>query len=46
MIFILTGAVKSGKTTFLRSLTEELGSAGVSMDGFLSLRVIEGRETA
>lgn len=46
MIFILTGAVGSGKTTFLRSLAEELGSAGVSMDGFLSLRVMEGKETA
>ena len=40
MIFILTGEVGSGKTTFLRGLVDELRAAGVPFDGFLSLRVM------
>ncbi len=46
MIYILTGAVGSGKTTFLQSLAQELRSAGVILAGFLSLRVMDGKETA
>jgi len=45
MIFILTGAVGSGKTTFLRGLVDELRAAGMTLDGFLSLRVMTGGET-
>jgi len=45
MIFILTGAVGSGKTTFLRGLVDELRAAGVPFDGFLSLRVMTDGET-
>jgi len=44
MIFILTGPVGSGKTSFLRGLIEELREAGVAFDGFLSLRVMKGGE--
>jgi len=46
VIFILTGAVGSGKTTFLRGLVDELRASGVPIDGFLSLRVMTGGETA
>jgi len=42
MIYILTGAVGAGKTTFLRGLVEDLRKAGVPFDGFLSLRVMTG----
>ena len=45
MIFILTGAVGSGKTTFLRGLVDELRAAGVPFESFLSLRVMTGGET-
>ncbi|MCX6564726.1 MAG: MoaD family protein [Candidatus Aminicenantes bacterium] len=44
MIFILTGAVGSGKTTFLRGLVDELRASGMPLDGFLSLRVMMGGE--
>jgi MoaD family protein len=46
MIFILTGAVGSGKTSFLGGLVTELRAAGVPLEGFLSLRVMAGGETA
>ncbi len=45
MIFILTGGVGSGKTSFLRGLVENLRKAGIYFNGFLSLRVMTRGET-
>ena len=36
MIFIVTGPVNSGKTTFLRGVAAELKNQGFRIDGFLS----------
>jgi nucleoside-triphosphatase THEP1 len=44
MIFILTGAVHSGKTSLLRRLTAELKELGIGVDGFLSLAALKNRE--
>ncbi len=44
MIFILTGPVDSGKTTFLKRVIEELKKQKVKMDGFLSEGIVEGQE--
>jgi len=41
VIFILTGAVGSGKTSILKALTSSLREAEIAFDGFLSLRVLE-----
>lgn len=41
VIFILTGAVGSGKTAILKALTSSLRGAAIAFDGFLSLRVME-----
>jgi len=45
MIFILTGEVGSGKTSFLRGLVDGLRASGISLDGFLCPRVMTGGET-
>ncbi len=44
MIFILTGPVHSGKTTFLKSVINELKDQGVEIDGLLSETVLENQE--
>jgi nucleoside-triphosphatase THEP1 len=41
VIFILTGAVGSGKTAILKALTSSLRGVAIAFDGFLSLRVME-----
>ena len=45
MIFILTGPVHSGKTTFLDKAIHALKKQGVKIDGFLSKAVGRGEET-
>lgn len=44
MIFILTGPVDSGKTTFLKRVIEELKRQKVKMDGFLSEAIVKDQE--
>lgn len=44
MIFILTGPVHSGKTSFLRKLVDELKVKKLKIDGFLSDVVLENKE--
>ena len=44
MIFILTGPVNSGKTTFLKRVIEELKKQQVKMDGFLSEGIVKDQE--
>ena len=45
MIFILTGPVHSGKTTFLNKVIYALKNQGVKIDGFLSKSVGKREET-
>ena len=44
MIFILTGPVNSGKTTFLKRIVEELKSQKFTIDGFLSEAILQNQE--
>jgi nucleoside-triphosphatase THEP1 len=44
MIFILTGPVDSGKTTFLKRVIEELKKQKIKMDGFLSEAIVKDKE--
>lgn len=44
MIFILTGPVDSGKTTFLKRVIEKLKKQKVKMDGFLSEAIVKDQE--
>lgn len=44
MIFVLTGAVHSGKTTSLRRMIEELRKESIRIDGYLSEVVLENQE--
>jgi nucleoside-triphosphatase THEP1 len=44
MIFILTGSVDSGKTTFLKRIIEELKKQKIKMDGFLSEAIRQDQE--
>ena len=44
MIFILTGPVNSGKTTFLKRAIEEFKRQRLSLDGFLSEAVMKNQE--
>lgn len=44
MIFILTGPVNSGKTTFLKRVIEELKRQKFKLDGFLSEAILENQE--
>ncbi|MBC7360679.1 MAG: DUF2478 domain-containing protein [Candidatus Aminicenantes bacterium] len=44
MIFVLTGPVHSGKTTFLKKLVEKLKERGLQVAGYLSKQVVMGRE--
>ena len=44
MIFILTGPVHSGKTTFLKKLVDELKVNKLKINGFLSEAVLENKE--
>jgi len=46
MIFILSGEVESGKTTVLQNFVAEIRAQKIRLDGFLSLRVMDGNETA
>jgi len=44
MIFILTGPVHSGKTTFLKKVVNELKEQNFQIDGFLSEAVLKNQE--
>ena len=44
MIFILTGPVDSGKTTFLKRVIAELKKQKIKMDGFLSEAIVKDQE--
>jgi nucleoside-triphosphatase THEP1 len=44
MIFILTGPVDSGKTTFLKRVIAELKKQKIKMDGFLSEAIMKDQE--
>ncbi|NIM90903.1 MAG: DUF2478 domain-containing protein [Candidatus Aminicenantes bacterium] len=44
MIFVLTGPVDSGKTTFLKKVIGKLEKQKVKMDGFLSEAIVKGQE--
>ncbi len=44
MIFVLTGAVHSGKTTSLKRMIEELRKESIVIDGYLSEVVLENQE--
>jgi len=46
MIFVLTGAVHSGKTTSLKRMIEELRKETIRIDGYLSEVVLENQEVA
>lgn len=46
MITILTGGVGSGKTTYLKSAIPLLRKRGISIDGYLSERVMDGETAA
>jgi len=41
MIYVLSGPVHSGKTTFLKSIIDELKSTGIPVCGYLSLSLWE-----
>lgn len=44
MIFVLTGPVHSGKTSFLKRLVDELKEKNLKIDGFLSGVVLKDQE--
>lgn len=44
-VVIISGGVESGKTTFLRKLSEELNNSGKSVCGFISPRILDGTRT-
>jgi nucleoside-triphosphatase THEP1 len=44
MVYILSGGVGAGTTTFLNALAAELYRKGVPFDGYLSERVLSGDE--
>ena len=44
MLFILTGAIRTGKTTWLQAQVAELAAAGVAVDGVLAPGVWNGDE--
>jgi len=44
MIFILTGSIYSGKTTFLKKVVNELKRQNLKIDGFLSDAVLKNQE--
>ena len=44
MIYILTGPVGSGKTTFLKKVIEELKRQAFKLDGYLSEAIMQDRE--
>ena len=44
MIFILTGPVGSGKTTFLKRVIDKLKKQKIKMDGFLSEAIVRHQE--
>ncbi len=46
MIFVLTGAVHSGKTTSLKLIIDKLRKENFRMDGYLSEVVLENQEIA
>ena len=46
MIYLLTGPVGCGKTTFLERSLPSLRERNPNLDGYLSLRVLAGGETA
>lgn len=44
MVFVLTGPVHSGKTTFLKRLVDDLKRKNLKTGGFLSVAVIKNKE--
>ena len=44
-VFIVTGSIRGGKTTFTRKLIDLLKSNNINAGGILSERVMEGKET-
>lgn len=46
MIYILTGPVHSGKTTFLKEVVCELKETSLTVGGFLSESIVENQENA
>ena len=44
MVFFLTGDIRSGKTTFLQKIIEDVHSSGLRVNGLLSLEYREGKE--
>lgn len=45
MIYLLTGPVGGGKTTYLKEVVQTLSSSELSVDGFLNVRLLEDEGT-
>lgn len=45
MIYLLTGPVGGGKTTYLRKVIQALSSSDLAVDGFLNKRLLEDEAT-
>jgi nucleoside-triphosphatase THEP1 len=44
-VFIISGTIEEGKTTLLNKIADELRLNNISIDGFTSPRVFDGKET-